>query len=191
METSPTTSWQIEEEKVEAGTDFLFLDSRITADCHCSHERRRHLLLGMKDISDLESILKRKDITLLAKVCIDKAMVFPVVMYGCERGTIKKDEHKWSDAFKLWCWRRHLWVPYSKEIKSVSPKGNQPWIFTGRTDAEAEAPIIWPPNMKSWLIGKDPDAGKDWMQKEKRQQRISSLDSITDSVDMNLGKSRK
>ena len=94
METSPTTSWQIEEEKVEAGTDFLFLDSKITADCHCSRERRRrHLLLGMKDISDLESILKRKDITLLAKVCIVKAMVFPIVMHECESWTIKKAEN--------------------------------------------------------------------------------------------------
>ena len=79
----------------------------------------------------------------------------------------------------------------SKEVKPFNPKGNQPWIFIGRTDAEAEAPIIWPPDMKSQLIGKDPDAGKDWMQKEKRQQRMSSLDSITDSMDMNLGKSRK
>ena len=108
METNPTTSWQIEEEKVEAETDFLFLGSKITADCHCSHETRRHLLLGMKAISNLESILKRKDITLLPKVCRDETVVFPVDMYGCESGTIKKDEHRRIDAFKLWCWRRHF-----------------------------------------------------------------------------------
>ena len=95
-----------------------------------------------------------------------KAMVFPIVMYGCDSLTIKNVECWRIDAFKLWCWRRQtLESPLdSKEIKPVHPKGNQSWIFIGRTDAKAEAPILWPFDVKSWLIGKDPDAGKDWGQ---------------------------
>ena len=96
-----------------------------------------------------------------------KAMVFPVVMYGCESWTIKKAEHQRTDAFELWRWRRFESPMDSKEIQSVHPKGNQSWIFIGRTDAGAETPILWPPHVKSWLIGKDPDAGKDWRQEEK------------------------
>ena len=94
-------------------------------------------------------------------------MVFPVVMYGCESWTIKKAECRRIDAFQLWCWRRLLSPLDCKEIKPVNPKGNQPWIFIGRTDAETEAPILWPPDVKSRLIGKNPDAGKDWRQEEK------------------------
>ena len=101
----------------------------------------------------------------MTKVYIVKAMIFPVVLYGCESRTIKKAECWRIDAFKLWC-QRSLESPLdSKEIKPVSPKGNQPWIFIGRT--VAEAPILWPPDVTSWLIGKDPDAGKDWGQEEK------------------------
>ena len=91
-------------------------------------------------------------------------MVFPVVMYGCESWTIKKAEHWRIAAFELWCWRRPL---DCKEIKPVHPKGNQSWIFTGETDAEAEAPVLWPPDEKSQIIGKDPDAGRGWSQEEK------------------------
>ena len=94
-----------------------------------------------------------------------KAMVFPVVIYGCENWTIKKAEHQRTDAFKMWCWRRLLRVPWIAR-KSVNPKGNQPWIFIGRTDAEAEVPILGPPDVKSWLTGKDPDAAKDWGQEK-------------------------
>ena len=145
-------------------TDFIFLGSEITADGDCSHEIKRHLLLGRKAMTNLDSILKSRDITLLTKVHIVKAMVFPVVMYGCESWAIKKAEHWRIDAFELWCWRKLLdW----KEIQPVHPKGNQSWIFIGRTDAEAEIPILWPPDVKNWLIGKDPDAGKDWRWEEK------------------------
>ena len=96
-------------------------------------------------------------------------MVFPVVMYGCESWTIKKAERWRIDTFELWCWRRPLGVPWTarKSNQSIHPKGNQSWVFIGRTDIEAETPILWPPEVKSWLIWKDPDAGKDWGQEEK------------------------
>ena len=94
-------------------------------------------------------------------------MVFPVVMYACESWTIKKAEHQRIDAFELWCWRRLLSSSEYKEIQPVHPKGNQFWIFTEKTDAEVEAPILWPPDVKNRLIGKDPDAGKDWRQENK------------------------
>ena len=94
-------------------------------------------------------------------------MVFPVITYRCESWTVKKAECWKIDGFELWCWRRLLGAPWTCKIKPVNPKRNQPWIFIGRTDAEAETPILWPPDAKNWLIGKDPDAGKDWKQEEK------------------------
>ena len=105
--------------------------------------------------------------TLLTKVHLMKAMVFPVVMYPRESWTIRKAECQRIDAFELWCWRRLLSPLDCKEIQPVYPKGYQSWVFTGRTDAKAETLILWPPDAKSWLIGKDPDAGKDWGQEEK------------------------
>ena len=108
-------------------------------------------------------------------------------MYGCASWTIKKAEHQRIDGFELWCWRRLESPLDCKEIQPVNPKGNQSWIFIGRTDAEAETPILWPPDAKSWLIGKDPDAGKDWGQEEKGRQRMRWLDGIIDSMDMGLG----
>ena len=121
---------------------------------------KRHLLLGRKAMTNPGSVLKSRAITLLTKVHIVKAMVFPVVMYGCESWAIKKAEHSTIDAFKLWCWRRLLTVPWTTR-RSVSLKGKQPQIFTGTIDAEAEAPTLWPPDAKSRHPGKDPDAGKD------------------------------
>ena len=111
MESGPITSWQIDGEKVEALTDFIFLGSRITGDGDCSHEIKRCLLLGRKAMANLDSILKSRDITLPTKVCMVKAMVFPVVMYGCESWTITKAEYQRTDAFKLWCWKILLRVP--------------------------------------------------------------------------------
>ena len=102
-----------------------------------------------------------------------KAMLFPVVMYGCESWTIKKAECWRIDIFELWSWRRLESPLDCKEFQPVHPKGNQSWIFIGRTDAEAEAPILWPPVAENWLIGKDPDAGNDWRQKEKGWQRVN------------------
>ena len=155
--------------KVETVTDFLFLGSRITMDSDCSHETERCVLLERKATTNLDSILNRRDIILPTKFRLIKSMVFPVVMYGCESFcTIKKAESWKTDTFKLWCWRRLESPLDCKETEPVTPKGNQSWIFTGRTDVEAETPILWPPDVKNWLTVKDPDAGKDWRQKEKR-----------------------
>ena len=153
---------------METVTDFIFLGSKITADGDCSHEIKRHLLLRRKVMTNLDSIFKSRDITLPTKVHLFKAMVFPVVMYGCESWTVKKAEHRRIDAFELWCWRRLLRLSLDcKEIQPVHPKGDQSWVLIGRTDVEAEAPIFWPPDMNNSLFGKDPDAGKDWRWEEK------------------------
>ena len=141
-------------------------------------------------MTKLDSILKSRDITLPTKVHLVKAMVFPVVMYECESWTIKKAEHWRIDAFELWYQRRLLRVPWTaKEIQPVHPKGNQSWIFTGRTDVEAETPIFWPPDEKNWLIWKDPDARKDWRQEEKGITEDEMVGrTITNSTDMSLSK---
>ena len=138
---------------METVTDFIFLSSKISADGDCSHGIKRRLLLGRKSMTNLDSILKSRDITLLTKVCIVKAMVFPVVIYGYESWTIKKAEHQRTDAFELWCWRRLKSSLDCKEIKPVNPKGNQSWIFIGRTDAEVETPntlATWCEELTHW-----------------------------------------
>ena len=163
MASGPITSWKIEGEKVEVMTDFLFLGSKITADGDFRHEIRWQFLLGRKAVTNLDSVLQSRDITLLTKVHIVKAMVFPVVTNGCESWTVKKAEHWRIDAFKLCCWRRLLKVLWTARRSNQSI-----WILIGRTDTEAEAPVFWPPEVKRWLIGKVPDAGKDWGGKEKR-----------------------
>ena len=167
MASGPITSCQIDGETVETVADCIFLGSKIIADGDCSHEIKRCLFLGRKAMTNLDSILKCRDITLPTKVHLVKAMVFPEVMYGCESWTIKKSECWRIDAFELWCWRILESPLDSKEIQPVHPKGNQSWIFIGRTDAEAETPILWPPDVKNWLLRKDPDAGKDWRREEK------------------------
>ena len=120
MASGPITSWQIDGETVEAVTDLIFLDSKITADGDCSHEIKRRLLLGRKVVTHLDSILKSRDITLQTKICLVKAMVFPVVMYGCESWTIKKAECQRIDAFKLCCWERVLRVPWTARRSNQS-----------------------------------------------------------------------
>ena len=128
LASSPTTSWQIDGETMETVTDFIFLGSKITADGDCSHEIKRHLLLGSRAMTNVDSILKSRDITLLTKVQIVKAMVFPVVMYRCDSWTIKKAEHRRTDAFELWCWRRLLKVPWTARrsnqsiLKEINPE---------------------------------------------------------------------
>ena len=139
-------------ETMETVTDFILGGSKITADVDCSHEIKRFLLLGRKVMTNLDSIFKSRDISLPTKVHLVKAIVFPVVMYGCESWAIKKAERQRIYAFELWCWRRLLSPLDCKEIQPVYPKGNQSWIFTGRTDVEAETLTLWPPDAKNWLI---------------------------------------
>ena len=135
---------------METVADFILRGSKITAGGDCSHEIKRRLLLGRKVMTNLDSILQSTDITLPTRVHLVKAMVFPVVMYGCESWTMKKAEPRRIDAFELWCWRRLLRVPLDcKEIQPVHPKGHQSWVFIGRTDVEAETPILLPPDAKS------------------------------------------
>ena len=127
MASSPISSWEIDGETVETVSDFIFLGSKITADGDCSHEIKRHLLLGRKVMTNLDSIFKNRDITLPTKVRLVKAMVFPVVIYGCENWTVKKVERRRIDAFELWCWRRLLRVPWTARrsnqsfLKEISP----------------------------------------------------------------------
>ena len=125
MISGPITSWQIDGERVETVVDFIVLGFKITADGDCSHEIKRHLLLGRKVMTNLDSILKSRDITFSTKVRLVKAMVFPVTMYECESWTVKKAEHQRIDAFELWCWRRLKSSLDCKKIQAVHPKGNQ------------------------------------------------------------------
>ena len=128
---------------METVADFIFLGSKITTDGDCSHEIKRHLLLGRKVMTKLDSILNSRDITLPTKVHLVKAMVFPVVMYGCESWTVKKAECQRIDAFELGYWRRILRVPWTAR------RSDQSSVFIGRTDVEAETPILWPPHANS------------------------------------------
>ena len=151
---------------METVRDFIFGGSKITADGDCSHGIKIHVLLWRKAMTKIDSILKSRDITWPIKACLVKAIVFPVLTYGCESWTIKKAECRRTDAFELMLLvlEKTLESPLDfKEIKPVKPKGNQSWIFIGRTDADAETPS----DAKNWLIWKDPDAGKVWRQEEK------------------------
>ena len=145
MASSPITSWHIDGETMETVIDFSSLGSKITADGDCSHEIKRHLLLGRKAMINLDSILKSRDFTLPAKVYLIKAMIFPVVIYGCKSWTVKKAEHRRIDAFQLWCWRRLLRVPgwmrrsNPSILKEISPEYS----------LEAETPILWPHDVKN------------------------------------------
>ena len=173
MASGPITSWQIDGETVETVVDFIFGGSKITADGDCSHEIKRRLFLGRKVMTNLDRVLKSRDITLPTKVRLVKTMVFPVVTYGCESWTVKKKLSFWIERRKNWCFwtvvlEKTLESPLDcKEIQPVHPKGDQSWVFIGGTDADAEAPILWSPHAKSLLIGKDPDAWKDRGQEEK------------------------
>ena len=149
-------------------TDFLFVGSKITEDSDCNHKIKRHLLFGRKAMTNLDSVLKSREIILPAKLCIVETLVFPVVVWLWEL------DHKEGWELKNWCFWTVMLVKIlespldCKVIKPVNLRGNQPWMFIGRTDAEAEVPILWPPAAKSWLILKNPDAVKDWRQEEKR-----------------------
>ena len=150
MASGPITSWEIDGEAVETVSGFIFLVSKLTADGDCSHETKRCLLLGRKVMTNLYSILKNRDITLSTKVCLVKAMVFPVVMYGCESWTIKKAEHRRIDAFELWCWRRLLRVTWTARrsnqsiLEEISPGCSLEGLML-----KLKLPILWPPDSKS------------------------------------------
>ena len=164
--------------------EFIFLGFKITADGDCSHEIKRRLLLGRKAMTSLDSILKSRDTTLPTKVHLVKAMVFPVVMYGCESWTIKKAECWRIDAFELWCWRRLLKVPWTAKrsnqsvLKEISPE------YSLEGHAEAEAPRLWPPDVKNRLIGKILMLGKIEDRRRRGWLRMRWLDGITNSMDM-------
>ena len=187
MALSPTTLWQIEGEKVEVVTDFIFFGSRIAADGGCSHEIKRHLLLGRKAMTNLGSILESWDITLLTKVHLVKAVVFPVVMYGCESWTIKKAECQGIHALKLWCWRRLLRVPWTARksnqsiLKEINPKYSLEGLllklqYFGHLMQRAS--LLEKTLMLEKLKGK----------RRRRWQRMRWLDSITDLMHMNFGR---
>ena len=188
MACGPITSWEIDGETVETVTDFIWGGSKIIADGDCSHEVKKCLLLGRKVMTNLDSILKSRDITMPTKVHLVKAMVFPVVMYGCESWTIKKAKHQRIDAFELWCWRWLLRVPWTarrsnqsilKEISSEYPSEGMTLKLTlqyfghpmGRTDSLQKTQI---------------EGGR-----RRGRQRMSWLDSITNSMDMSLSKLRE
>ena len=150
MASGTITPWEIDGETVETVSDFILWGSKITADGDCSHEIKRHLLFGRKVMTNLDSILKSRDITLPTKVCLVKAMVFPIVVYGCESWTIRKAERQRIDAFELWCWRRLLRVPWTawrsnqSILKEINPKYSLEGLMLN-----LEAPIFWPPDVKN------------------------------------------
>ena len=150
MASGPITSWQTYGETMKTVTEFIFGGSKITADGDCSHEIKRRLLIGRKTMTYLDSILKSRDIVLPTKVRLVKAMVFPVVMYGCESWTIKKPVHRRTDVFELWCWRRLLRVPWTSRrfnqsiLKEISPEYSLEGLML-----KLKFPILWPPNAKN------------------------------------------
>ena len=167
MASGPITSWQIDEETMGRVRDFILGGSKITADGDCSHEIKRYLFLGIKAMTNLDSILKSRHYFASKGPSSQSYGFFSSHVWMWEL------DYKDSWAVKNWCFwtvvlEKTLESPFDrKEIQPVNPKGNQSWIFIGSTDAEAETPILWPPDGKNWLTGKDPDAGKDWRQEEK------------------------
>ena len=184
MASNPITSWQIDGETMETVTNFIFLGSKSRQTVAAVSSRL--MLLRRKAMRNRQ---QKRDITLPTKVYIVKVMVCPLVIYGSEFWTIKKPEQQRIGCVQTVVMEKTLESPLDcKGMKPVHPKGNQPWMFIGRTDAEPEAPIIWPPDAKSWLIWKDPDAGKNWRQEERGWQRMRRLDGIRSSMDMILSK---
>ena len=188
MASGPITSWEIDGETVETVSDFIFGDSKITADGDCNHEIKRCLLLGRKVMSNLDSTFKSRDITFPTQVHLVKAMVFPVVMYGSESWMVKKAEGRRTDAFELWCWRRLLRIPWTARrsnqsiLKEISPG------FFGRTDAKAETPILCPSHARVDSLEKTLMLGGIGGRRRRGRQRMGWLDGTTDSMDMSLSK---
>ena len=189
MASSPITSWQIEGKKVEAVTDYIFLDSKITADVDCSHEIKRCLLLGRKAMANLDSILQSRDITMLTKVCLVKIRVFPVVMYGCESWTIKKAEHGRIDAFELRCWRRFLRVPWTarRSNQSILKEINPEYSWEGLV-LNLKLQYLGHLMQRTDSLEKTLMLGKIEGRWRSGQQRMRWLDGGTNSINMSLSK---
>ena len=189
MTSGPITSWQIDGETEEMVTDFIFWGSKITADGDCSHEIKRCLLLGRKVMTNLDSILKGRDITLPTKVPLVKAMVFPVVVNGCESWTIKKAEHWRIDAFELWCWRRLLRVPWTGRrsnqsiLKEISPGCSLEGLML-KLKLQYFGHLIWRTDSFEKTLMLRKTNGR----RRRGQQKMRWLDGITDSMDMSLSK---
>ena len=189
MASGPITSWEIDGETMETVTDFIFLGSKITADGDCSREIKRHLLLGRKAMTNLDSIFKSRDITLPAKVCLAKAMVFPVVMYGCESWTIKKAESQRMDAFELWYWRRLLRIPWTARrsnqsiLKEISPE----YSLEGLT-LKLKLQYFGHLMQRTDSLEKTLMLGKIEGRRRRGRQRMIWTDGITDSMGMSLSK---
>ena len=188
MASGPITSWQIDGEIMGTVTDFIFWGSKITADGDCSHEIKRHLLLGRKAMINLDSILKSRDVTLPTKVHLVKAMVFPVVMNGCESWTIKKAEHRRTDAFELWCWKRLLRVHWTARrsnqstLKEISPEYSLEGLMF-KLKLQYFGHLIWrADSCEKTLMLKKTEGGR-----RRGWQRMRWVDGITDSMDTGLG----
>ena len=192
MACGPITSWETDGETVETVSDFSFWGSKITADVDCSHEIKRRLLLGRKVMTNLENILKSRDITLSTKVCLVKAMVFPVVMYGCESWTIKKTEHRRIDAFELWCWRRLLRVSWTARrcnqsiLNEISPEYSLEGLMLKLKLQYFGHLMLRADSFKKTLM-----SGKIEGRSRRRLQRMRWLDGVTKSMDMSLSKLRE
>ena len=196
MASSPISSWQINGETMQTVTDFIFWSSKITADGDCSHEIKRRLLLGRKAMTNLDSILKSRNITLLTNVCLVKAMVFPVVMYGCESWTIKKAEHQRIDAFELWCWRRLLRVSWTVKrsnqfiLKEINPEYSLEGLMLKLKLQYFGHLILWPQVLwqRTDSMEKTLTPRKIEGRRTRGRQRIKWLDGITNLMDMCLCK---
>ena len=192
MASGSITSWEIDGETVETVSDFIFLLSKITADGDCSHEIKRRLLLGRKVMTNLDSILKSRDITLLTKVHLVKAMVFPVVMYGRESWTVKKTEHRKIDAFELWCWRRLLRVPWTARkfnqfiLKEISPGCSLEGLMLKLKLQYFDHLMQRADSLEKTLM-----LGRIGGRRRRGRQRMRWLDGITDSMGMSLSKLRE
>ena len=189
MASGPITWWQIDGETVETVADFIFAGSKITADGDCSHEIKRHLLLGRKVMTNLDNILKGRDITPPTKVCLVKAMVFPVVKYGCESWTIKKAKSRRIDAFELWCWRRLLRVPWTARrsnqsiLKETSPECSLEGLML-KLKLQYFGHLMW----KAGSFEKTLRLGKIEGKRRRGWKRMRWLDDITDPMEMSLSK---